>query len=410
MKSEVDRTHRLSRGMGESFFALKQQLNENRKRRRGESVVSRAATASHERIVRSKTDTRRVLALNLPMLPKEILGILYEFAKDMCIYWPSMSTDNRGIQVWRWSLGHTLSPQFYPEIVSAATIRQISGEVLMTSLGTDGGFLMIFPKRTSRDRYQMFHFSPFDYHLERIRFTDASLTNPCLGVFNRGAIFTAVKTTTTNDNSYTLFLTGGLGPDWRPSSSAKCCSLTFDRHLKCAPLANDLRWQRLPDMPVALHAHSAAGFANGLIVTGGTYEQQGYFAQNSNLAWFFSIPRRQWVRLPDLPLPSLSLHATAVMDDTVVLLGGCNGSNTPFNHFLQIKFSPQQIERLYASKNIDGNNNPDTTLSWSIQVRSEFPFFNGNRLHWLNASSFVFIDKTQCWEGIYSSLSLKKVP
>jgi len=110
--------------------------------------------------------------------------------------------------------------------------------------------------------------------------------------------------------------------------------------------------------------------------------------ENVQIYLFFSPVSKQWIRLPDLPGPGRCSHVTAVIDNTIILMGG-HGT-----HILQLKLTNDELKQLHQPITLS-----KFSTTWSILQTPGFPVsYGGSRLHWLNPSSFVFVDKPYQWE------------
>jgi hypothetical protein len=375
------------------------------KRRRPVNTVLELSERGAKRIQDEINSRKSALRQWLSTFPADLVTIVMEFNKDICIYWPSIKTNNY-IQVRRWHLNGVddsiIDPIFNPRLVAAANLKGqntgVASRIYMTNIGFSGGFLLMVGT-LCQQRYLLYHFSVEDLQLELIRCTSASPSNP-FHSNNRlpmEASFAAVQKGRDADSrrvEFDLYLTGGLNDEnWHPSSAVWCCSLTFDHRLsKCLPASENLRWKRLADLPIPLHQHNAIGMDGGLLITGGTSQRYPSQEFMSTQCWYYHHASEQvWRRLPDLPHGRCE-HAVAVIDGNILLVGG--------RHTVADQFAP--ILQLQKIGNCD--------LTWRsltlpTDCRLSYYSFKTHRIQQLNPSSFIFTDGLSSTEFYHSSAS-----
>jgi len=342
-----------------------------------------------------KINEKRELILSiLCFIPVQIVRLILEFERELCIYWPSVGA--RGpLRVWQWSVESTA---WNPTCIAISEHKNfnhsVEGGQICCAKINNGSFYLLFQIGLS----YLYFFDSTTMQLTAIE----SSSRPWVGRYGTPSMI--AKSNKSNNellvNGYTgytwsyrhgeltaveqmsftdrdrdhewemrrstetwLYFSGGyqsakatkfkesdraLNGDLRHS---EVFVLKLDRHNKILS-----PWKKIESLalPVGLHATCAANGA--LVVSGGltgvtfAFDNLSFISATGTNACFFYHPEfNRWIKLPDLPTPQVN-HTMIFIDQKLMVFNAQFNRDPSFSHVWSFSFTPQRMQEISGAK------------------------------------------------------------
>ena len=357
-------------------------------------MSSQVAAATQKRISVTRECFDRLMWTILKPFPPEMLKLVYEYAKESCIF-SIWATPGQPLKVWRWVLQDFDRCVFEPEIVATASVyswyQGSRYKSTMATLGVDGSFLICLS----------------DYWHEMgpgklLHFNAANCTiRPVDLQVKPGSTFALQITASENDmmrfessgeRRFSVYLSTFFDSPGFTRSELILMELSLT---SSGDICGDIIGENLLDS-VLLPSHSI-GSIHGCLVAGNPEHAP---LNPPNVIY---VPNsKTWLHLPRLPkLPGdedESRLASMDKDHLVYFVKTTQDDLSEAIYAVEMRITPADIERMAECKawsNVDW-------LRWNVVAQHAIPQFHRLRgISCLSSSSIAFFDKFLCSSASY---------